>query len=250
MIAGHTKMVLWFSGGKDSMACLYLLRPFLDTITVLWANTGKNYPEALAVINHAKALCQNWHEIAVDRDAQWAEMGMPSDVVPVDCTADGERMTHPATTRIQAYTSCCLANIALPLWKASHDLGATLVIRGQRADEAHRSTTVNGGTLFGMQVWHPIERWTKDTVLAYLAKEMPTVPAHYMLTHSSLDCYDCTAFAASSLDRVRWMKQTHPDKHRDYLAKLTQVVDATREAMHHYTALLRETPCSTKLSLV
>ena len=250
MLAGHDKMALWFSGGKDSMACLYLLRPYLDTITVLWVNTGKNYPEALAVVEQAKALCPNWQEIVTDRDAQWADMGMPSDVVPMDHTVSGEQMTHAKPVRIQAYTNCCLANIALPLWKASHDLGATMVIRGQRADEPRRSTTINGGAMFGMKVWHPIEQWTKEMVLSYLHAEMPSVPAHYAIAHSSLDCYDCTAFAANSLDRVQWMRKTHPEKHLDYMAKLTQVVKATHDAMQPYSALLRETPCSTHLSLV
>ena len=38
-IAGK-RVALAFSGGKDSQACLELLRPHLDRVTVYWLNTG------------------------------------------------------------------------------------------------------------------------------------------------------------------------------------------------------------------
>src|SRR5687767_12018420 len=69
---------LWFSGGKDSMACLYLLRDRLSEIAVLWANTGKNYPELLQTVAHAKAMCPHFIEVKTDRDAQWREHGIAS----------------------------------------------------------------------------------------------------------------------------------------------------------------------------
>ena len=49
---GHERVALELSGGKDSVACLYLLRHQLHKITVYWLNTGDAYPETLDVIHH------------------------------------------------------------------------------------------------------------------------------------------------------------------------------------------------------
>ena len=93
MIAGHKNIVLWFSGGKDSMACIYLLKEHLDNINVVWVNTSKNYPELLDTVARAKKLCPNFIEVKTDRDAQWEGNGLPSDIVPIEYTKMGQSMT-------------------------------------------------------------------------------------------------------------------------------------------------------------
>ena len=102
MIAGHKNIVLWFSGGKDSMACLYLLKDYLSDITVLWSNTGKNHPELLDTVSRAKKLCPNFIEIKTNRDAQWKENGLPSDIVPIDYTKIGQGVTCKKKVMIQS----------------------------------------------------------------------------------------------------------------------------------------------------
>ena len=41
----HEKIALMFSGGRDSLACLELYRDYLDKMTLIWVNTGANFPE-------------------------------------------------------------------------------------------------------------------------------------------------------------------------------------------------------------
>ena len=44
MLGSHKHAVLQFSGGKDSTALMYLARPWLDRITVIFGETGATFP--------------------------------------------------------------------------------------------------------------------------------------------------------------------------------------------------------------
>lgn len=230
-------IVLWFSGGKDSMATLLLMKEQLHRITVLFANTGKNYPELLQTVEKTKSLCPLWEEVKADRDAQWKANGLPSDLVPIDWTHDGQRLSHVKQVKVQSYLQCCYQNITAPLWQRTKELGATVVIKGQRLDEAHKSTARDGDEVEGIRFIHPIEHWTRDNVLSYLRAELGELPEHYGLDHSSMDCYDCTAFAAHSHDRVAFMRDRHPDLYADYSEKLKSLHSAIAEPLKHYEAL-------------
>lgn len=230
--------VLWFSGGKDSMACLYLLRHKLHDITVLFLNTGKYYPEHLATVERARLMCPSWIEIHADRDGQWARSGLPSDLVPVDWTAFGQAFSEIKRTTIQPYLQCCLENITAPLMQKSKELGATVVIKGQRLEDSHKSQARNGDMVDGVICEHPIENWSKDDVLSYLKDQMGELPEHYVLEHSSMDCYDCTAYAAHSLDRAKWTKERHPELYADYRMKLSELHAVLTPTMNNYMRLL------------
>lgn len=207
---------LWFSGGKDSMACLYLIRHRLDEIDVIFVNTGKTYPELMDTVNRAKAMCPHWHEVATDRTAQWGRHGIPSDIVPIDWTSIGQKFSSPKPVTIQSYLQCCFENITAPLLAKTRELGATTVIKGQRLDESHRSTARHGDVVEGIRYLHPVETWSRQGVLEYLIAQMGTLPEHYALEHTSMDCYDCTAFAAHSRDRVDYMRERHPQLYAEY----------------------------------
>lgn len=226
--------VLWFSGGKDSVACLLLNRDQLHDITVLWANTGKNYPEALAFVDEMKALCQNWIEVNTDRAGQWAKNGYPSDVIPIDWTALGQAFSGQKPIKIQSYLQCCYENIGGALWNKSIELGATEIIRGQRNDESHQSPAKDGHEQNGITFRHPIENWTKSQVLRFIEDKLGYFPAHFTLDHSSMDCFDCTAFAAHSADRAKYTKEHHPALYAEYRIGLDAVISAIKQASDPY----------------
>ena len=202
------------------MACLYLMRDKLHEITVMWANTGKNYPELLQTVEKAKAMCPNWTEVKVDRDSQWGAQGLPSDIVPIDWTNLGQQFSGKKNLKVQSYLGCCYENITGPLLKKTLEMGATTIIKGQRLDESHRSTAKSGDVINGITFIHPIESWSKEDVLDYLKTQME-IPEHYSLEHSSMDCYDCTAYVSHSKDRVEFMRDRHPELHKDYMVKMT-----------------------------
>lgn len=221
---------LAFSGGRDSWACLWLNKDRLAEITVLWVNTGKNHPEMLETIAKAKAMCPRFVEILVDRDAQNAAQGLPSDVVPIDWTVLGQLMTSPKGVTLQPYTVCCFENIARPLFEKVRALGITHLIRGQRNREGHRGLARDGTVIEGVQFLQPIENWTKEEVTAFVAKYME-IPGHFRFEHSSMDCYDCTAYVKDSRDRVEHMKTKQPLLYQEYRVRKDAIDGAIRVAM-------------------
>ncbi|SEL26092.1 phosphoadenosine phosphosulfate reductase family protein [Nitrosovibrio tenuis] len=130
---------------------------------------------------------------------------------------------------IQNYLSCCWENISLPLLAKAKEIGATEIVYGQRNDENHKSTSRNGDVIEGMIRLQPIEDWTSDQVMAYLATRME-IPAHYSIKHSSLDCYDCTAYRKDSRDRVEFTRARHPEMYKEYLDRINLLNQALIES--------------------
>jgi len=220
-------LALAFSGGKDSMACLHLLREQLDF--AIFVDTGFTYPETHAMVDYAASLIKTVHVVLSDRSGQNLAQGIPADVVPVEWTAMGQSMTCPKSVTVQSSISCCYENLALPLLKKAKELGVTHLAYGQRREEAHRGTARHGDCVDGIIRLHPVENWTTPQVFEYLATKM-TIPAHFALTHSSLDCYDCTAFAKTSQDRIDWTKAQYPDYDHAYQIRANALHHALQEA--------------------
>ncbi len=210
---------LWLSGGKDSVACLLLNRDRLDAINVLWANTGKYLPEHLEWMKTLKAMCPNWYEVKTNRDAQNEKFGLPADVVPVRCTDFGAKFSGAPEIKVQSYLQCCHENLSGPLWTTTKQLGAKTVICGQRADEAFKAPRKNGDVIDGVRFEHPIEDWTSQQVMDYMKLQID-VPGFYELEHSSIDCFDCTAYLDHSEDRAAYLKRHHPEKHKILIHRL------------------------------
>lgn len=225
---------LWFSGGKDSMACLLLHEHELETIDVIWANTGRYFPEAIAFVEAAKERCPRWHEVKTDREAQWKANGLPSDIVAIDHTAMGQLVSRKKPVMVQSYLGCCWENISLPLLVKTKELGATRVIRGQRTEEAHR---VPAGVHADIEFVHPIEDWTAEQVLSYLHEKLGELPDHFALEHSSMDCFDCTAFAAHSLDRAKYMRERHPALYSEYRSRIRELTASFSAPLRAYKAI-------------
>lgn len=232
------KAALCFSGGKDSAACLLLLRPFLESISVLFVNHGRHYPETLAIAERAKAICPKWVEVRTDREGQWKANGLPADLVPVDWTIPGQMLSTRKPIAVQSYWQCCSENISQPLWSKAKELGCSLVIRGQRADEERKGTSTTGSEHEGITFWHPVEKWTRWQVLDYLRGALGQLPAHYHLDHTSLDCFDCTAFTKNAVDRAHYTRTHHPVLYREYAAKMIAVYRPMREQMNSVETVL------------
>jgi 3'-phosphoadenosine 5'-phosphosulfate sulfotransferase (PAPS reductase)/FAD synthetase len=82
-MSAHENTVLQFSGGKDSLACLFLLREQWDEMTVLWVNAGAAFPETVGLMEKIRALVPHFLEVRTNQPAQVAELGYPVDVLPL-----------------------------------------------------------------------------------------------------------------------------------------------------------------------
>jgi len=217
---------LAFSGGKDSMVCLHLVPVDL----AIYVDTGYAYPETLELVEYAKTITKV-HVVHSNRKAQNDTFGIPSDVVPVNWTYYGQRMTSPKPVMVQSYFDCCYSNIVRPLWDEAKKLGVTEMVFGERSSEGHKSISNDGDFVEGIKRLHPIEGWTETQVLTYLARKMK-IPEHfYTVKHSSLDCFDCVAFKSDSADRVEWTKK-HPEFYRAYSERLTALDGALKEGLN------------------
>ena len=221
---------LAFSTGKDSMACLHLMLGDLDC--AIYVDTGFAYPESRALVEYADTLVPVV-VVKSERAAQNEAEGLPADVVPIDWTTLGQTLHVKQPYKIQSYLGCCYQNITEPIYRKAAELGATELVFGQRKEESRKSPARNGDVIFGITRLQPIEDWTTQQVLDFLATKM-RVPEHYRLKHSSLDCYDCTGFRRDSSDRIEWMMMAHPDLYDAYFARRKQVDAAIRESLHGY----------------
>lgn len=204
------------------MACLHLLRKTIDC--AIYVDTGKSYPETQKMIEYAETIVPVI-TLQSDREDQNEREGIPADVVPIDWTPLGHAMTGKKPVLVQSYLQCCFENIGYPLITKAYEIGATHMIYGQRNDEKHKATSRDGDMVGGITRVHPIENWTSKDVLDYLATQME-VPPHFHIKHSSLDCYDCTAFSRDSGDRVAFTKAAYPEFHREYEARIELVKQA------------------------
>lgn len=210
------------------MACLHLMRDTIDC--AIFVDTGKTYPETLAMVEYAKTILPVVI-VKTDRDAQNAREGIPADVVPINWTRLGQAMTGPKPVMIQNYQICCHENIALPLFQKAKELKADELVFGQREEESTKATSRDGDIVEGILRIHPIENWTRRQVLEFLETKMAVPPHFHFIRHSSLDCYDCPAYSVETKDLKAFTKRRYPDFYEAYLERANAVNSAVTEAL-------------------
>ena len=75
----HSKVALQFSGGKDSCVLLHLLAPYLDQLTVVWANSGDAAKETLDQMDRVRDLVPHFLEVKSDQPKQIDQFGYPTE---------------------------------------------------------------------------------------------------------------------------------------------------------------------------
>lgn len=215
MIWGYKNAVLQFSGGKDSTALLYLARPYLERITVVFVETGATFPH---VVKHIHQTCEKLGaklvtiRPPVDVFQHTQENGLPSDIVPVEATALAQVFLKPPPAQIlQPYTQCCGAMIWEPMLKYTMDNGVDLVLRGSKACD-QRVGIGPKNLVEGITYESPLWDWSDDDVYAYLREQGAELPDHYPEINDSLDCWICTAHLAHHGDqKMHYIKKNYPD---------------------------------------
>lgn len=226
-------IVLQFSGGKDSLACLQLLKPRWNEIIVCWVNTGKAFPETLQLMERVRSQVPHFHEV---RSTQTIEQdGYPADIVPVSRSTFGQLLEPSTEPRFQSRYVCCGSALWKPMGQAMKDLGATVVIRGQKKCDSPRSPYASGTVQDGVEYQFPLEDWTDEQVYRYLREEGVDLPANYGRMNTGLDCWNCTAYLRENVGKFAYMKAFHPVKYEfvtERLRELSSALSADSQPMN------------------
>jgi 3'-phosphoadenosine 5'-phosphosulfate sulfotransferase (PAPS reductase)/FAD synthetase len=227
----HERIALQLSGGKDSLACLYLTRPYWDRLTVYWLNTGRSFPETLAIMEHVRGIVPNFVEIDGNVDQVHSQFGIPSDIVPSSGTHFGRMVGHDAPL-IQDRYSCCFVTKAVPMDKKMKEDGITLIIRGQRNDDEAKGTARNGLVENGVEYLFPVEDWTAKQVLRFLEDRRVPIPRFYEVLDEAPECMTCSAWWEKGA--AKYLKRYHYEAYKEVQNRLESINQAVSEHIIHF----------------
>ena len=235
------RALLQFSGGKDSTALLYLCRPWLDRITVLFADTGAVYPHVVDFIHETcNKLGANLQVVRPKESViEFTNReGLPSDIIPLETMREVQWMHRDkAPQLIQSWLKCCTAMIFEPLNEAVKASGVKTVLRGSKKADS-RVGAVDGHVADGITYLSPLWNWSHANVFRYLAKQGVTLPKQYNGASEnidSIDCYICTGHLKRyGAAKVKWTKDNCPDLWPELsrrLGALREAIDSERAAL-------------------
>ena len=232
VLGRHEKIALAYSGGKDSTACVYLLREHLDAITLYHVDTGDLLPEMRAAVSRVEAFAPHFVRIET-HVLDWIDrFGLPSDLLPYSAHPVGRLMGEPGGNLVARY-DCCYTNLMWPLFKRVADDGNTLLIRGTKRVDMPKLPMKSGDVADNVELYYPLEEWTNDEVFAYLRDQGVEVPRVYEHVTNSPECARCTAWLGEG--RARYLKKYYPELFAEYDDRLQHVINAIAPSL----ALLR-----------
>lgn len=236
-LRGYRNPALQFSGGKDSLACLYLLRDELDWLPVYWMNSGDVCDETLEVIEHVRPRVANFIEVKSDVKKWREQHGMPSDVVPQNCTELGVAYGL-SSVRVSGRFECCAANRMLPMHERMVADGVDAVIRGTKLSDTGKLPAE------GPTPWYtillPLRNWSHQDVFDYLRSVgAPENPLYdHFKSASTLDCMGCTAIWDEG--KAGYFAARHPERLVEYRTSLNTLRDELRRQLKHLDTELGE----------
>ena len=119
----HEKIALMFSGGRDSLACLELYRDYLDKMTLIWVNTGANFPEIEDYMDQLNV--PNFVEVRTNQPLSLEVNGHPVDILPVNFSNIGQAVTSQKDIKLRTYFDCCAENQWIPAHQRTAPLKST-----------------------------------------------------------------------------------------------------------------------------
>lgn len=222
VLARHERIAFQFSGGRDSTAALFLLRPYWHRMTVYHVDSGDMFPETRAVVD-AVAAYVPVVTLQGNVQAVQSQFGMPSDLVPVDNGTFG-RLVSGNPVKINGRYGCCFKTLMEPMHERMVADGITLIIRGQRDDDYDQPPLRSGAVASGFEVLYPIQDWNADMVMEYLkAHQLPVAVYYDRGLKQGSDCMGCTAWWDDG--RADYLRQYHPLK----FTRLVQDVQVVKD---------------------
>lgn len=227
-MASHDHVALMFSAGKDSAACLKLIRPWIRKVTVIWANPGRPYAEVVDYMRGVRETVPRFVEAKGNQPAWIEANGWPVDSVPFEATPVGRHcVPNPSAYTLAPAVACRWANMWEPALWAVRSSGASGVIKGEKLCDRPLPQPLE--TLFeGREYFRPLLDWTDEDVFDFLGDELP--PGYARGLTGSLDCATCTAFLSRNPQRLRELATVDPLAH----AQVAPVLLYMRDRAAHY----------------
>jgi 3'-phosphoadenosine 5'-phosphosulfate sulfotransferase (PAPS reductase)/FAD synthetase len=230
----HGRGALHFSGGKDSLALVYLLRPHWHCLTLYHVDTGDLLPEVREIVDMVEAMVPDFRRIATDARGWTEAVGLPSDLVPTTSTPIGLSI-GASTRRIVDRFDCCAVNLMVPMHRRMIEDGVPLVIRGTKRVDLARLPHEGGESGVGYELWLPLLDWSHADVFTYLATVGAPICRVYEHKVNAPECATCPAWWSEG--RAAYLRKHHPDLYRVYRAKISAVA---AEVTPHWHALQGE----------
>jgi 3'-phosphoadenosine 5'-phosphosulfate sulfotransferase (PAPS reductase)/FAD synthetase len=225
---------LQFSGGKDSLALVYLLRPHWDKLTIYHVDTGDLLPEVREIVDMVAGMVPDFRRIETDSTTFMHTFGLPTDLRPCSSTAIGLSLGLSKQRLVDRF-DCCAFNLMAPMHKRMVEDRVPLVIRGTKRADTSRMAAVSGDTSLGYELWLPLQDWSHDEVFEYLRAVDAPICRVYEHKVNAPECATCTGWWNEG--RTEYLKKYHPDLYQIYRAKLAVVA---AEVAPHWNELQKE----------
>ena len=220
ILSRHERIALQVSGGRDSIACLYLLQPYWNRLTVYWLDTGSAYPETVSLMERIKAMVPSFVRVEGRQPQTIADWGMPTDILPASSTPMGVSASGHGVPMQDRY-SCCLRSIMLPMHERMLADGITLIVRGQKTADRLKSPVRSGDVHDGIEYLFPIEEWSPRQVMQFLREKDAPIPRFYEMLNGAPDCMTCSAYWEEGA--MAYLKRYHHAQYQQNLERLEQI---------------------------
>jgi 3'-phosphoadenosine 5'-phosphosulfate sulfotransferase (PAPS reductase)/FAD synthetase len=234
----HKKIGLQFSGGKDSLACLFILFDYWDQLTVYWCNSGNAYPETIALMDKIRKMVPHFVEIDGRQPQTIKQHGFPSDLIPVDSSV-GAKMVGINKLPLNDRYSCCYKSLMEPTHERMIADKVTLIIRGQKSADTYVGQAKSGEILGGFEMLYPVEKWTDEQVFKYLNEMGFSLPRFYTEGLKAMpDCMNCTAWLDHKFPS--YIKKYHPEHYPELQKRLNMIAISVQPLMDDLRSAIKE----------
>jgi 3'-phosphoadenosine 5'-phosphosulfate sulfotransferase (PAPS reductase)/FAD synthetase len=215
----HQRVAFHFSGGRDSTAALYAMQPYWDRLSIYHVNTNDQFPETADVVRMVESDVGPMIHINSDADATRQEYGLPTDVLPVDNQLGFGRFISGRQIKLMPRYECCARVLMIPMHQQMLQDGITLIVRGARNSEFAVPPTQSGHRDEHYELLHPIQEWSDQDVMDYLAANgLPVAPFYEHGMSQAPECMGCTAWWGEG--RLGYLRKHYPEQYADVAAKM------------------------------
>lgn len=236
LFAAHEGHIgLQFSGGRDSLAVLLLLRFYWSKLTVYFLDGGDEYPETLELVARVAMLVPNFVRIPGRVEQTRKDLGWPSDVNPPGAGWPLPGMHEPGHLQLSDRYTCCYYGVAVPMHQWMTKDGVTLIIRGQKDADLQKAPLKSlDKTENGTQVYFPIQDWSVAQVNRFIEDQGWDLPPYYAEGASAApECMHCTAWLEHGA--LPYLRKHHPEQAKEVNRRLNAIAIAVEP---YYEGLL------------